>query len=295
MKNLDVHFSDSELTTLIRIRKLFFLFTSFFILLSIVFGVLYKYSHIAGLAPFIPFIIALILIISIFCLSKYNKAVINTSYCLIANNLGWEIHNGAAGWKLMYNLYQNCLKNFGLLHGKGHVQFNNSLQGEIENYKFTLDNISWIEPESTKHGEKDTTVAEYNLLTIDTPCPINCNILIKKNSMLKWGIKNLSRMKIENDEFEKYYDVYTDNPEMALGVLSVDFLGSLLDYNQIYKKLIEIIITPTKIFLYQNDGPWNKMFSHNIFLSPRIHCQKEIEKINIELNALSILDSLKNQ
>ncbi len=290
MNDLDMRFSDNDLSGLTWKRRLFFLLTTFFATLCIVFYVLHKYYNKENLAAFIPLVLVLSIVILFFCLSRYKRAVMNTAYRIIAGNFGWDMYTGGPQLEIIYSLYQNCLIKFGLLHDRGHVQFNDNIQGQIENYKFTLENISWIEPRRTKHGERDTTVAEYNLLTTDTPCPIDCNILIKKNTMLKWGIKKLERLKIENKEFEKYYDVYTDNPEIALGILSGDFLYTLLNYNRINKRTIELIITPKQVFFYQNTGMYC-----NILSSPRTQCQKVLQNINTQLNILSLLNLLTNK
>ncbi len=287
MNDLDMRFSDNDLSGLTWKRRLFFLLTTFFATLCIVFYVLYKYHNKENLVVYIPITLVVGIVILFFCLSRYNRAVMNTAYRIIAGNFGWEMYTGGPQLEIIYSLYQNCLIKFGLLHDRGHVQFNDNIQGQIENYKFTLENISWIEPRRRKHREVDTTVAEYNLLTTDTPFQVDCNILIKKNTILKWGIKKLDRLKIENKEFEKYYDVYTDKPETALGILNGDFLWSLLNYNKINKRTIELIITPKQVFFYQNTGMYC-----NILSSPRTQCQKVLKNISTQLNVLSLLKLL---
>lgn len=292
MDNKNLSFSGEEFNQLTSKRNkiLFAIFFTIIVFICIILYILVKEPNInsvLGIGIILLFIIPIALIV------MYENAVTKTVYYIIANNSGWEIFEGNSKHNSVRDLYQFHLKNFGLLPNGGYVNFNNNLKGEIENRQFILQEISWEVPGRKKHGTTYDTVARYMLLTVDTPFSINCNILIKKNTILKWGIKKLKRVKIENQEFEKYYDVYSDDPGTAFTILNQDFINNLLYHKKVHKNLIELLITPEKVFLHQNIK--EPLINLDLFISPMALCQKKIGNINSKLSILPILNLLKNQ
>ena len=293
MENSDSYFSSKELNKLIAKKKRIFLFgiPSIICLLGVIF---YMYTKSIELNTIWVLIIILLFLLPIILINIYSSSVTNAAYEIIADNSGWRIYHDDSRFYSINSSYQNSIKKFGLLPSSGHVKFKKHLEGEIENRKFILQDISWEEPRSTKHGKRDVSVAEYSLLMIDNTFNINCNILIKKNKILKWGISKLKRIKIEDKEFEKYYDAYTDDPTTALTVLNPEFIRNLLYYKQVRKNHVEILITPATIFVHQKSIESEKSF-WNIFVNPMELCRKNIENINAKFNILSLINFLNNK
>ena len=306
MDNKNLSFFGEEFNSLISKRKRIF-FIGLPAIMALICIAFYIYTKRPGIS-FAGFItIMLLLITPLGLVVFYLRAVQNITYRVIVDNFNWKILTGDSEYYLKYfdiqNLYQSRLKEFGLLPqrnlpGRSYVRFDkHNLQGEIGNHKFILQDVSWIDltPGSgDNRRQTEKIIAQYSLLITESPCPVNCNILIKKNTILKWGINKLKRIKIENEEFEKYYDVYTDNPEMALNVLDGEFFQQLLNHKKITKDQVEILMTPQNIFLHQKEIE-KGVFNYNIFISPMALCQKKIDNINAKLNVLPILNLLKNQ
>ncbi|MCR5505302.1 MAG: hypothetical protein K6E94_07170, partial [Elusimicrobiaceae bacterium] len=152
MDNLNIPVSREGLQDLIKKRRLF----SFLFLLSValaagIFYVAEKHYHYENIGILIMTLLVTPFIFFAF-LSKYNDALINTTYHLIARNLHWKAHKLGKKYKALYDLYQHSLQNFGLLQQDGYLEFHSELEGEIENYKFTLQDISLIEMRRGKNG-----------------------------------------------------------------------------------------------------------------------------------------------
>lgn len=293
MSKSNSHFSGMDLNKLISKRKRTFFIgiTSIIALFSLIF---YMYNHSPEVSTWEVLGVVVFFLLPLILIRNYSSAVTEAAYNIIADNSGWKIYYDDSKFNNINKVYQNLIKDFGLLANSGHVDFDNHLEGEIENYKFIMQDISWEEPRSSKHGKRDVSVAEYSLLMIDNTFNINCNILIKKNKMLKWGISKLKRIKIEDKEFEKYYDAYTDDPATALTVLNPEFIKNLLYYKQVRKNHVEILITPATIFVHQKSIESEKSF-WNIFVNPMELCQKNIENINAKFNILSLISLLNNK
>lgn len=294
MKSQNSHFSGKDLNKLIEQRKRVFLIgiPSLIVLFALIFYICTNGPDVSRwviLGIIIFFLLPLILI------GNYSLAVTEAAYHIIADNSGWKIYYDDSKFNHINKIYQNIIKNFGLLDRGGHVNFDNRLEGEIENYKFIMQDVSWNEPKRSKYGRRNEIVAEYFLLILDNTFNINCNILIKKNKILKWGISKLKRIKIEDKEFEKYYDAYTDDPATALTVLNPEFIRNLLYYKQVRKNHVEILITPKNIFLHQKPIENEERLNWNIFIHPMDLCQRKIEKINEKFNTLSLLNLLNNK
>lgn len=294
MQDSDSHFSSKELNKLIAQRRRIFLIgiPSIICLLGVIF---YLYAKGFEVNTFVGAIIVLFTLLPIVLIGNYSSAVTDAAYDIIADNTDWEIYYEDSKFRIINYSYQNFIQEFGLLPESGHVKFQNHLEGEIENRKFILQDISWVAPKRTRTGKRDDDVARYSLLITDNTFQINCNILIKKNTILKWGIKKLERIKIEDKEFEKYYDVYTDAPAIALGVLNPEFIKNLMYHKKVCKNMAEILITPETVFVHQKSIESEERLNWNIFIPPMELCRKKIEHINSRLNILQLLNLLNNK
>ena len=217
-----------------------------------------------------------------YCLSKYNEAVRKTAYHLIASHLNYQLFKQPTdyAWK------EELLNNVWVLLQEGYIEWHNFLQGTQNDYLITLQDISWIMP---------GTKGQYTLLTVDPNCPIGCKIVLKKKTLLKRGMKGLivKRIRLQDKEIEKLYDVYTDQPEQATVLLNPAFTQALVQYIQSHKKQPELIITPQQICVLYNTGIWKKLFSLVIFRSPRVQCDKILKEITDTLDILPTISLLK--
>lgn len=223
-----------------------------------------------------------------YCLSKYNEAVRKTAYHLIVRYFHWSLFH--TGPKEEFSFEDTC-KALGLLPNDGYIMWHNFLQGERNGLNFSLSDISWMVVQGRTHSH--STKAQYTLLTVPQKNPIACTILLRRNKLFKWGIKDLKRLQLQDKTFEKTYDTYTDQPEEATALLNPSFTQSLLHYVQTSKKQVELILTPQHVFVFHNTGIWKKLFSLVIFRSPRVQCDKILKEITDTLDILPTISLLK--
>lgn len=282
MSENSIVFSDEELRPLTIYRRWFLL--TFFIIVPLLFVILWfvgNYYHLELLIALLSFVgIFLPLFVFIYCLSKYNEFARKTAYNIIAKHFSQAEYDLGVEKGITF---EDACKTFGLLPRSGYIKWHNHLRGEKDKKVFSLADISFM----TIRGRTGyATSAQYMLLTIPQKPANICHILIKRNKILKWGVKGLKRLKLEHKEFKKMYDVYTNEPETAINLLNPVFLQALISYVQISKKKAELIITPKQIFVFYNTGIWKKLFSFIIFLSSRKQCEKILREINDVLNII---------
>lgn len=225
----------------------------------------------------------------IYCLSKYKEVVRKTAYHLIAQHLNYQLFKQPMDYKWKEELLENVSI---LLYG-GYVEWHNFLQGTQNGHALTLQDISLITPRGGTNSPG--TKGQYTLLTVTPIQPLGCNIVLKKKTLLKWGMKGLivKRMNLQDKEIEKLYDVYADQQEQATMLLSSAFTQALAQYIRIHKKQPELIITPHQICVLYNTGVWKKLLSLAIFRSPRVQCEKILKEITNVLDILSVISLLK--
>ena len=240
----------------------------------------------------------------IYCLSKYKETVRKTAYNLMVKSLNLtkcrpEVISGA-------ELEKN-LKNFGIFAENGYIWQHHVLQGQKEGIAFSLSDISWITTSRSAYGSEGynavlapaikankQTKAQYTVLSVIPGYLINCKVLLKRHKLFKWGIKNLKQIQLPNQEFEKLYDTYTDQPEQAAALLNPAFTQALVEYIKSHKKHPEFIITPQQIYALYNTGIWKKLFSLIIFRSPRVQCDKVLKETTDILHLLPTISLLAN-
>ena len=256
--------------------------------------------------PWFEFFVAfcgLYFFIFIFSYGYYLNYVLETSYLLLTRNFGFEIEKkmedfpskkeykaATKEYEIEKAIFSGVAFRLGLFMRLWNIEYDNFLKGTRDNYKFTMQDFTL--GFTTRHRD-----ARYKQLTIDTPFPIKCDIIIRKNRLIKWNLINrLKQMKIQNREFEKCYETFTNNFEEAQKLLNEDFIYELLKYNKMYGRQIEVIITPKKIFLLNQISVWDLIFRQswnwNIFASPKKQFNKIWADIDNFLNVLPVVSFL---
>ena len=227
----------------------------------------------------------------LYCLSKYKESVRKTAYFLITQHAKWSLlKKGPQG----DNSFEQAIAKFGLLPENEFINWHNYLQGEKGQQPFTLQDMSWMAIRGRGAGQGPVTKAQYTLITVFPKHILTCSILIRKHKLFKGKLKHLERLKLQDKEFEKLYDIFTDIPPLAIGLLQPKFTQALLRYVHTTKKQVELIVTPDAIFALYNTGIWKKLFSTVVFRHPRIQCEKIFKEINDMLDILSVISLLEN-
>lgn len=98
-------------------------------------------------------------------------------------------------------------------------------------------------------NEKNSYTTIFNGLfaKIDIPENIPCDIQIREDSKIK--VSSLPKLEMDSIEFEKLYNVYTDNSIICMQLFTSDIMQMLIDFNLKYKLLPEITIKQNNLYL----------------------------------------------
>ena len=89
---------------------------------------------------------------------------------------------------------------------------------------------------------------------------INTYIKISKNKIKLFD--NNSRVEMDSQEFEKYFDIYSEDKILAMRILTADTMEYLINFYEKYKLEFEIVFRNDKIYLRFFTGP---MFEPKVF------------------------------
>lgn len=137
-------------------------------------------------------------------------------------------------------------------------------EGKINNQKIVMADL--LVQEETKTKDKDgneetetTTIFNGLFGKINLDKSINCNMTIAKD----YGFSFLNKQKLEMDsyEFEKAFNVYTDNNIIAMQLLTSDIQEDILALYNKYKINFHIAIMHNKMYVLFNTGSMFEVFS----------------------------------
>ena len=114
----------------------------------------------------------------------------------------------------------------------------------------------------TGSGRNSHTEEIFQGLFCKTRCDKNINTVIK---ILKNRIKILkqeNRTEMDSQEFEKYFDVYSENRLIAMQLLTSDIMELLVDFYRKYELEYELVFENNNIYMRFFTGP---MFEPKIF------------------------------
>ena len=140
-----------------------------------------------------------------------------------------------------------------------------------------------------KHTDKDghtsyTTVFHGLTSSFLLPKSLEKNIYIRSNGRV--GSWNKNKVKMDMPEFEKIFDVESDDAILAMRVLTADVMAEMIDLYTKYKYRFEINILNDTICMRLKTGP---MFEPSVFKESMEY--KQIEKYYLVLKALTSIAS----
>ena len=137
-------------------------------------------------------------------------------------------------------------------------------EGKINNQKIVMADLLVQEETKTKDkdgNEKTETTTIFNGLfgKINLDKSINCNMTIAKD----YGFSFFNKQKLEMDsyEFEKAFNVYTDNNIISMQLLTSDIQEDILALYNKYKINFHISIMHNKMYVLFNTGRMFEIFS----------------------------------
>ena len=163
----------------------------------------------------------------------------------------------------------------------GNIDFKSSclIIGNIDNYKFKLSNVSIV------YNDKDDDHGLYFPLfegafsLIHMNKSINSYIHVSDNTLLG----NYNKISIDNEAFEKVYDVFSDNEILAMRILTPNITNEILNLRNKYHVHCEIKI--------DNDYIYFRFFVKELF-GPFVF-NKNKEALNIALS-FKVIEGMQN-
>ena len=195
--------------------------------------------------------------------SKFKTQIINRFIKLINNKLEYKRDNID---------YQQLLKNYKT------ANFTNEPIHVFEPDDYItgfLDNETYVEicdlnvkrkvDQYYRNGRNiEHFVQIFQGIFIKTECisNIGTHIKISKNKLKIF--ENKKRVEMDSQEFEKYFDIYSENKIVTMQLLTSDIMNILVDFYKKYGLKYEIVIKENKIYMRFLTGP---MFEPSIFKS----------------------------
>lgn len=251
----------------LKLLKANIIFQYLIFLVSLVLGIqglfYYKFSDKIFLAIIIFFSSATLFILYLIFLVKNDKSkksfsiyyknnVISNFFELLNSNLTYHKINSYS-----YNNIEEGLYNAYKYADFDNKSFNNititdCIDGILNNNtKFKMCDLK-----AEKIIDRNSFVKFEGLFVcIDTPKNINSYIKIKNNKSNP--LKNSNLVQLDNDSFEKYFDVYSDNKILAMRILTLDTIEYLLDFYNSYNLKFEIILKNYAIYI--------RFFTNSVF------------------------------
>lgn len=133
-------------------------------------------------------------------------------------------------------------------------------------------------------GKSYTTVFQGLTSSFLLPKSLGKNIYIRSNGRVSGWNKN--KVKMDMPEFEKIFDVESDDAILTMRILTSDVMAEMIDLYEKYKYRFEINILNDTIYMRLRTGP---MFEPSVFKESMEY--KQIEKYYLVLKALTNIAS----
>ncbi len=113
-----------------------------------------------------------------------------------------------------------------------------------------------------KSGKHSHTYEVFQGIFVQTECnkDIGTYIKISKNQLKMFGQQD--RVEMDSQEFEKYFDIYSEDKMITMQLLTSDVMATLVDFYTRYNIEYEIVIRDNKIYMRFFTGA---MFEPKIF------------------------------
>ena len=142
----------------------------------------------------------------------------------------------------------------------------NYLAGVLENnFKFQLADIAVTKRETDMRGNKQTVTLFKGIFAVLEKDKVNefdlaimPDVKNKYMNQILNGFKKMTGVKdivrLENTEFERYFEVYSDNQIEARKIITVEFMEKLLALRKRFDKPITVLYKKNKVYFFANRG-----------------------------------------
>lgn len=192
--------------------------------------------------------------------SIYKKEVLSNFIKLVDSNLEYETENiFSDGIILDYENANFSNEYFDI------YSVDDYISGSINNEIYTQMSDIHLQRREEYHSDGETQediIEVFQGIYSKTQCSkdIKSSIKILKNQF-KFFNRN-ARVEMDSQEFEKYFDIYSDDKILAMRLLTSDVMATLIDFYNTYNIIYEIVINDSEIHMRFFTGP---MFEPKIF------------------------------
>ena len=203
---------------------------------------------------------------------------------IIENSFGSAKYDASAGISSFEYKKAGYKEQYDRYHSEDLIIAPLTVDGDVSTF-MTIAEVH-TETESTdSDGDTTYTTVFYGLTSsFLLPKSLEKNIYIRSNGRVSGWNKN--KVKMDMPEFEKIFDVESDDAILAMRVLTADVMAEMIDLYKKYKYRFEINILNDTIYMRLRTGP---MFEPSIFKESMEY--KQIEKYYLVLKALTSIAS----
>ena len=159
-----------------------------------------------------------------------------------------------------------------------------TVEGDVSTF-MTIAEVHTEDEHTDEDGHTSYTTVFHGLTSsFLLPRGLGKNIYIRSNGRVSGWNKN--KVKMDMPEFEKIFDVESDDAILTMRVLTADVMAEMIDLYEKYKYRFEINILNDTIYMRLRTGP---MFEPSVFKESMEY--KQIEKYYLVLKALTSIAS----
>lgn len=170
-------------------------------------------------------------------IEEYKKNIIKE----LVKNVDKNLHYEYDGNEQIYQKYEEC--NFEEVASANTFECTDYIYGQLkEGIQLELAKISLVDCDRT--GKITATVDTCIYSHTRMHCASPCEVRIKKNEMIKL---DQSRVEIDSEEFEKYFDITSNSNMIVMQILTHDVMEEIVQFYKKYQIDFEILIKENTI------------------------------------------------
>ena len=175
------------------------------------------------------------------------------------------------------------------------------IEGLIDNkYKIKMAEVKTEKIKEEKDSKGNVEKRHYILFSglftkIDLNKSINGDLIIAEGTIYRSYRNNSERLKMDSSEFEKIYNVFTNNKIVAMQILTPDIMEMILEFRNKYDKAFDVIIDKDTMYIRLHVG---QIFETYINDNSRINDATTEEYFNlvkfVYMFTTSIIETINN-
>ena len=203
---------------------------------------------------------------------------------IIENSFGSAKYDARAGISSFEYKKAGYKEHYDRYHSEDLIIAPLTVEGDVSTF-MTIAEVHTEDEHTDEDGHTSYTTVFHGLTSsFLLPKSLEKNIYIRSNGRVSGWNKN--KVKMDMPEFEKIFDVESDDAILTMRILTADVMAEMIDLYKKYKYRFEINILNDTIYMRLKTGP---VFEPSIFKESMEY--KQIEKYYLVLKALTSIAS----